>query len=307
MMKAAIDIGTNTLLLLVAEVNGHQVMMRREEHRMPRLGKGVDADGNIKQESIDKVVEILKEYKAILETEFPTCTDVIVTATSAVRDATNRDYFINQVFSKTGFSIILLSGDEEANYTYSGALSVFAEPFAEDTFVLDIGGGSTEIALGREGELIDFHSFDMGCVRFTERYLQHDPPFQEEIIQCREMIRELLQTHKFKPHSKCKAIGVAGTMTSLAAVNLQLKSYDTEKINGHVVRQQVLSKGVEIFSKHTHEQLLELCPNLMRGREDIFLAGLLILEEFMKFYKLEDIIVSTGGIRHGAIIKGNKS
>lgn len=307
MMKAAIDIGTNTLLLLVAEVKGHQVLMLHEEHRMPRLGKGVDADGNIKQESIDKVVEILKEYKSILEEEYPSCSDVVVTATSAVRDATNRDEFINQVFSKTGFSIILLSGDQEANYTYSGALSVFEEPFTKDTFVLDIGGGSTEIALGRKGEVVNFHSFDMGCVRFTERYLKHDPPFQEEIIQCREKIKELLQTHKFKPHKNSVAIGVAGTMTTLAAINLQLQSYVTEKINGHVVKQQELSKGVEIFSKHTHEQLLELSPNLMRGREDIFLAGLLILEEFMKFYKLKEIIVSTGGIRHGAIIKGNKS
>tara|TARA_R110002096_G_scaffold28336_7_gene85911 strand:- start:3709 stop:4629 length:921 start_codon:yes stop_codon:yes gene_type:complete len=306
-MKASIDIGTNTVLLLVAEENGQSLSVIREEHRLPRLGKGVDADGNISEESIIRVIDVLKEYKDIIDTEFAGC-EVIITATSAVRDASNREDFLNQVLTKTGFTVQLLSGKEEADYTYSGALSVFDKGFSEDdVFVLDIGGGSTEIALGRNGQLIDSYSYDMGCVRFTERYLKQDPPFQEEIRECKEQIKSLLNTHKFRPRKKCTAIGVAGTMTSLAAIDLQLETYDTNKLNGHLIRQDKLSKGIELFSLHTHDQLLELSPNLMKGREDIFLAGLLILEEFMKFYSLEEMLVSTGGIRHGAILKNKDS
>ncbi len=308
-MKASIDIGTNTVLLLVAEENGQQLKIRREEHRLPRLGKGVDADGNISVESTIRVIDVLKEFKDIIDAEFAGC-EVIVTATSAVRDAANREEFLNQVLIKTGYTVQILSGKEEADYTYSGALAVFDTNYSEsdeDIFVLDIGGGSTEIALGRKGQLIDSYSFDMGCVRFTERYLKQDPPFQEEIRECKEQIKSLLNTHKFRPRKKCTAIGVAGTMTSLAAIDLQLETYDTSQLNGHLIRQDKLSKGIELFSLHTHDQLLELSPNLMKGREDIFLAGLLILEEFMKFYSLEEMLVSTGGIRHGAILKNKDS
>ncbi len=306
-MKASIDIGTNTVLLLVAEGKGKHINVLREEHRVPRLGKGVDADGNIDEASIIRVINVLKEYKDIIDNEFSGC-EVIVTATSAVRDASNREDFLNQVLIKTGFTVVLLSGKEEANYTYLGATSVFEKDYSdEDVFVLDIGGGSTEVALGRNGQLIDSYSYDMGCVRFTERYLKQDPPFQEEIRECKEQIKNLLNTHKFRPKKNCTAIGVAGTMTSLAAVDLQLDTYDTELLNGHPIRQEKLSKGIELFSLHTHDQLLELSPNLMKGREDIFLAGLLILEEFMKFYNLEEILVSTGGIRHGAILKNKIS
>lgn len=301
-MKAAIDIGTNTVLLLIAEENEDGLRMLHEEQRMPRLGKGVDVNKTLSEESIGRVITSIKEYKNILSTQFAKVTDVIVTATSAVRDASNRNELINLVKKETGFDVQLLSGEEEAEYTYKGALTVFDEQVTGDVFVLDIGGGSTEIALGRDGKLIDSHSFDMGCVRFTERFLVQDPPFQEQIRECRQAVKSMLETKKFKPKKNVQAVGVAGTLTSLAAIDLQIDEYEPEHMNGHLIVRDKLKKGIEIFSLHTHQQLLELSPKVLKGREDIFLAGLLILEGFLNYFDLEEIRVSTGGIRHGALM-----
>ena len=305
-MKAAIDIGTNTVLLLIAEVKGDEIRVIHEEQRIPRLGKGVDNTKLLHKDSIERVLQSLKEYKEIIETKFPEVEQVVITATSAVRDAENRDTFIRKVKEQTGFDIKLLSGDEEAQYTFQGALSVLVIPKKHTAFVLDIGGGSTELALGANKGLEQFHSFDMGSVRFKERFLLHNPPYQEEIFECRDEIRRLLSKKKFKTPKKLTAIGVAGTATSLAAIDLQLDEYENERLNGHIIDRKKLSKSIEIFSLHTYEQLLELSPKLLKGREDIFLTGLLILEGFMKFYDLEQILVSTGGIRHGALLIAEK-
>ncbi len=305
-MKAAIDIGTNTVLLLVGEVNKKSLKVLREEYRIPRLGKGVDANRKLHSDSIKRVLEVLIEYKSIIESDFPDCEQIIITATSAVRDAENRNEFLQLVKKEIGVEVRLLSGDEEAEFTYQGALATLDESQKDSFIVLDIGGGSTEIASGKGADLKAFTSIDMGCVRFTERFLIHNPPYQEEIYHCREAVQELLVKNKLKLPRKLKAIGVAGTMTSLAAINMQVTEADYDLFNGMVIDTDSLSKSIEIFSLHTHDQLLELSPEVLKGRADIFLAGLLILEGFLKYYNLSEIIVSTGGIRHGALLISEK-
>ena len=305
-MKAAIDIGTNTVLLLIAEVSDGNINVLHEEQQIPRLGKGVDNTKLLHKDSVERVLQSLKEFKDVIESDYPEVEEVIVTATSAVRDAENRDAFIKKVQQETGFDIRLLSGDEEAQYTFRGALSVLDLDPHHNAFVLDIGGGSTELALGKTEGLDQFHSFDMGSVRFKERFLLHNPPYQEEIIECRDEIKYLLGKKKFKPPKKLTAVGVAGTATSLAAIDLQLDEYENERLNGHIIDREKLSKSIEVFSLHTYDQLLELSPKLLKGREDIFLTGLLILEGFMKFYDIPEIKVSTGGIRHGALLIAEK-
>ncbi len=305
-MKAAIDIGSNTVLLLVGEVVSTGIYVVREEQRIPRLGKGVDQHKNLDEGSISRVLDVLKEYKTILEQDHPEVTEVIVTATSAVRDAENREAFLKEVSEETGFKVRVLTGDEEAQMTFFGALSAVDDSDARNFFVLDIGGGSTELAMGSKDRLMDFHSFDMGCVRFKERFLVHNPPFQEEIIECREEIQRLFSKKKFRAPREIEAIGVAGTATSLAAIDLQLDEFENDAISGHIIRRDKLSKGIEVFSLHTYDQLLELSPKLLKGRQDIFLAGLLILEGFMKYHDIDEIKVSTGGIRHGALLSSKK-
>ena len=305
-MRAAIDIGTNTVLLLVADVQGNVLKVIDEEQRIPRLGQGVDENKVLQPESMQRVIDAILSYKRILEEHYPTIEEVVVTATSAVRDAHNKQEFMDLVKEETGFEVRLLSGEEEARHTFDGAISVIDTDPGDSFFVLDIGGGSTEIAFGEKGKVKDFFSFDMGCVRFRERFLHHDPPFQEEIRHCREEIEAQFSSKKMKIPRKVKAVGVAGTVTSLAAINMQLDEYDTRMINGHRIECDKLSKGIEIFSLHTYEQLLELSPKFLKGREDIFLAGLLILEGFMKHFRVDEIYASTGGIRHGALLLSKK-
>jgi exopolyphosphatase/guanosine-5'-triphosphate,3'-diphosphate pyrophosphatase len=305
-MKAAIDIGTNTVLLLIGETVDNGLKVLREEYRMPRLGKGVDANRKLHHDSVKRVLDVLKEFKSIIDSEYPECEQIIITATSAVRDAQNKSDFINEVKNVFGVDLRLLSGDEEAQYTYQGALATLNESEKNSFIVLDIGGGSTEIASGKGKSLKTFTSIDMGCVRFTERFLLHNPPYQEEIYLCREAIQDLLIKNKLRLPRNLKAIGVAGTMTSLAAINMQVNEADYDLFNGMVIDTEALTKSIEIFSLHTHDQLLELSPNVMKGREDIFLAGLLILEGFLKYYNLSEIVVSTGGIRHGALLISEK-
>lgn len=170
------------------------------------------------------------------------------------------------------------------------------------SIVLDIGGGSTEIASGKDGVVSDFKSLDMGCVRFKERFLFHDPPFQEEIYECREAIRSMFSKNKIRMPRRFNAIGVAGTATSLAAIDKQIDTYEPDKINGHLINCEKLTKSLDIFKHHTYDQLLEISPTILKGREDIFLTGMLILQGFLNVYEIEEIMISTGGIRHGAII-----
>ncbi|MDR9418459.1 Ppx/GppA family phosphatase [Gracilimonas sp.] len=302
-MKAAIDIGTNTVLLLIAEIEAGQIRVIREEHRSPRLGQGVDGDRNINKEATERVVQALKDYRQILDDEYPGVKDAIVTATSAVRDANNCEDFIQVVKVETCFDIRLLSGREEAEWTAAGALSVLPISDEKRVMILDIGGGSTEVAHLQDGRITDGYSFDMGSVRFTERFLSSNPPTVPEIEVCREAVSNLYDSHTFEYSESVKAVGVAGTLTTLAGMALNLSSYEPEKINGFSITDEIIEHAIKQFKAHTYEVMLEKHPLYLKGRADIFMAGLLILEGFMKKFEVSEIEVSTGGIRHGAILK----
>lgn len=302
-MKAAIDIGTNTVLLLVGEVESGQLKPVREEQRIPRLGKGVDANRVINEDATQRVADALLEYRAILETEFPNVEEVIVTATSAVRDAQNRDEFMASIKQKTGFDIRLLSGSEEAEWTAAGALSVLDISTDSETLILDIGGGSTEIAHLKNGEVVDGHSYDMGSVRFTERFLHSDPPSENEIERCREEVQRFYEGRLFDKVNDPVAVGVAGTVTTLAAIAMGLKTYQPEKLAGFELTRSHIRTVIDEFLNHKSEKMLERHPVYLNGRADIFMAGMLILEGFLDQFELKSMTVSTGGIRHGSLLK----
>lgn len=305
-MKAAIDIGTNTVLLLIGTIHDGKLNVVREEYRIPRLGKGVDESKSLHADSMQRVLNVLNEYNQILEKEYPNCKEVIVTATSAVRDAQNRNEFLHRIKSETGFEVRLLSGDDEAIYTYGGALAPLKTRQESPYVVLDIGGGSTEIALGEGFELSHYTSIDMGCVRFTERFLKGNPPSSDEIEACRIEIDQLLKKQHLSINKNTSAVGVAGTVTTLAAMEMESEVYEPELINGYKLSIDQIRKSIEVFSSRTFDELILLSPVALKGRVDIFLAGLLILEGFLKYYNLTEIVVSTGGIRHGTLLISEK-
>lgn len=301
MLRSSIDIGTNSVLLLVCKQNTDSLEVIFELQRLPRLGKGVDKLGRLSADSMKRVLDVLLEFNSILTSDFPTCETPLITATSAVRDAKNKQEFLAQIYEQTGWVVRLLSGEEEAKYTYLGALS--QTPIQNShALVIDIGGGSTELSLGTPMQWQKGISLDMGCVRYNERFLHHNPPFQEEIGQCVSSIQDYLTKDALKIPKQTSLIAVSGTATSLVAIDAQIHPYDSEKVNNHRITQSQLAKSIDLFRLHTYQELIELHPEVMEGRADIFLTGLLILNEILNHYKAEEFIVSSGGIRHGILV-----
>lgn len=309
MIRSSIDIGTNSVLLLVAEFQNGRLRVLKEEQSVPRLGKGVDSARTLHPDSMQRVLEVLTRYKELLDQNYPDISDdTIVTATSAVRDSANREEFLGKIKEETGWEVRLLSGDEEAETTFRGAVSVL-KPCKSDfvRVVLDIGGGSTEIAAGSDTELKQAVSVDMGSVRFSEKFLKSDPPLPAEMDAARKEIQNLLEGVKLngimnRYSGRIEAVGVAGTVTSIAAIEIGLDQYEAEKINGFVLTKNRLGYFIDKFSKADSNQIEKEYPVFLAGRGDVILAGLLILDEFLDWCGVTEITVSTGGIRHGVLL-----
>lgn len=305
MIRSAIDIGTNSVLLLVADKKKKGIIEPiHEEQRLPRLGSGVDAQKRINEASTQRVINVLQEYKSILNDSYPDASEPVVTATSAVRDALNGDEFIQEVKEKTGYEIRLLSGKDEAKWTAAGALSMIEPPAngRGEYLILDIGGGSTEVAHVRDQYMVDKYSFDMGSVRFTERFLKHDPPTEKEIADCKAFIKKTFRNRFFHNNSYFKAVGVAGTVTSVTAMIMEMDDYNPTEMNDVIIHRDEIQEVIEMFEKKPSDEILKSYPRILAGRSDIFLAGLLILDGFMERFGRKELTVSTGGIRHGAIL-----
>jgi len=304
-LRSAIDIGTNTVLLLVAEQEKNQLIPIFEAQEIPRLGRDVDSNKTLSDSSINRVMDALKKYSSIIGTSYPHCEPPIVTATSAVRDASNRSEFITKVKQELGFDIRLLSGNDEAEWTFAGALSVLPNKIESPVCVLDIGGGSTELAYGQGTNLLKLHSFDMGSVRYTERFLKETPISESTIKQTCDYIQS-----EFRANSEFSSIkdlfvgiGVAGTVSTLAFLEHGFSSYDAKVLNGLQLSLAFVDQKILDWSIMAADDLEKMYPLILKGRADIILAGLLILKSFMNFYNLNELLVSTGGIRHGALLK----
>lgn len=300
-IRSSIDIGTNSVLFLVAEAENGSLKVIEEKQRIPRLGRGVDRDRTLHPDSMQRVLDALNEYKDYLEQNYPGISDhTIVTATSAVRDAANREDFLNRIQEETGWQVRLLSGEEEAKTTFAGALSVLP-PSENRSVIIDIGGGSTEFVYGNANGLEMAQSLDMGSVRFTERFLPDLPPKTAAVEALRTEARRMAETLPL-PQKPFKMVGVAGTVTSIAAIERGMDAYRAEEINGSVLTLSVIEQTIARFLQLTPVQIEEQHPVFLKGRGDVILAGLLILEQSMKWAGAEEILVSTGGIRHGVLM-----
>ena len=301
MRKSAIDIGTNTILMLIADIDpSGELRMVRDEHVIARLGKGVDSNRMILPETFDRVLGYLREYKRIHE-EFHS-EQIIACGTSALRDAANGREFIDHIRKHLGFGIAVLSGDEEADLTYLGGVSEFlGSGTGQDFAVVDIGGGSTEFTSGRGASITSRLSLDIGSVRLTERILKTSPPDAAGLRDAQDYAREhLRELPRLSPHVHC--IGVAGTLTTLAAIDLQLGAYDRKRVSGHVLTIETIRS---IFNRLKRKRLDEIkaIPQILPLRADIILAGILILLERMKKIGTDRITASDRGLRYGILMR----
>ncbi len=298
MTVASIDIGTNTVLLLIGSIaaNG-RIDVLHDEVQAPRLGQGVDAARRLAPASMDRVLAVLSTYRSILERFHPDRT--IVTATSAVRDARNREEFIDAVRNRTGLAVRVLSGNEEAAWTFAG--TVIGTPQAGTALVIDIGGGSTELSIGA-GTSPSFHtSLDVGAVRLTERILRSSPPRLEELADAEAEILSHLATIPAEHFAQGTAYAVAGTPTTLAAHLSGSRTADRTIVDGYILTRRAVAGALRQLAGMTPQEIRAL-GTYFEGREDVIAAGTLILGSVMDHFGLSRVQVSVRGLRYGALL-----
>jgi len=300
MRIASIDIGTNTILLLIAEVNRDGIVkVLHDEQVIARLGKGVDTDRIINQETFVRAKDFLTHYKEVCNTF--SVDHIAAIGTSALRDAKNNHEFISYIKEAIDISIEILSGDDEAKWTYRGGISNFIGR-AEQYSVIDIGGGSTEIISGNSTEIQSKISLDIGSVRITERILKDSPPEIPALMEAHEFILATIPDEQIQKIHSTYAIGVAGTLTTLAALHQKLPTYIPEKVDGYVLSIDDIRYMFTLLKDKSVGQILTF-PQISPGRADIILAGIMILMGFMEKSGLKQITVSDRGLRYGIVLK----
>ena len=293
--KAAIDLGTNTALMVVGQRTNDQVDLLADEHAIVRLGQGVDAHGELSCQAMDRACRQIAAYAN--RAQSLGAEHIAAWGTSALRDATNRTVLIERVQRACGIELRALSGTEEARLTFKGAAWGFdvSSPYA----VVDIGGGSTEIALGTADQLAYSASFDIGAVRISERFFAHLPPPPHQIEQARQTLMTALRSLPRLP-TGITVLGVAGTAIVLAAMDAQSDRFDDPALNGyylpseriHSLSEALLTLDYDALSTHSA---------IGTARADIIGAGALILSAFVRKSGCPGIVVSRRGIRYALL------
>jgi exopolyphosphatase/guanosine-5'-triphosphate,3'-diphosphate pyrophosphatase len=299
---AVVDIGTNSTRLLVADVEDGRVTGELERRTVvTRLGAGVDADGRLQDEAMERVYSTLTDYRELIDRRGADTSLAVLT--SAVRDAANGRQFAEAVESRFGLTPHILSGDEEARLTFLGATSDGDPGDDIPTMVIDIGGGSTEVVIGT-GREAEFHvSNQVGVVRQTERFIHSDPPTESELEALAEDARAILE--RGVPRERRSAvehvIAVAGTATSLGAIAQKLEPYDPDKVQGYVLSRSECRAILDRLAGVTLAQRRRT-PGLDPARAPTIVAGVVILVCVVDLFGLDEVEVSEHDILRGAAL-----
>jgi exopolyphosphatase / guanosine-5'-triphosphate,3'-diphosphate pyrophosphatase len=298
---AVIDVGTNSTRLLVADVADGKVSPLERRSTVTRLGRGVDLSGHLASEAIEDVCGAIGSYVEIVEELEAEFVDAI--ATSAVRDADNGSAFVAELRERFALSARVLDGEEEARSTYLGATS--EAPPDQPTLVVDIGGGSTELVVG-QGSEVSFHdSLQAGVVRHSERHISSDPPTAGELEALATDVRGLIESSLGPGVHADQGIAVAGTPTSLAAVEMELEPYDPSRVHGHVLALPSIQRMLSRLASAPLAERIEI-PGLHPDRAPTIVAGVVILVEVMRAFGLEEIAVSEHDILYGTAISASR-
>jgi exopolyphosphatase/guanosine-5'-triphosphate,3'-diphosphate pyrophosphatase len=300
---AVVDMGTNSTRLLVADVEDGRVRELERRSTVTRLGRGVDTSAQLSAEAIEDVCAAVAAYIGIYE-ELG-AERVVALATSAVRDATNSQMFLAELRERFALDARILDGDEEARLTYLGACA--ERPPAAKTLVVDIGGGSTELVIG-DGPEVGFHtSLQAGTVRHTERHVLHDPADAAELEELAGDVRGLIDAAlagEALAHAN-DGVGVAGTPTSLAAIEQELDPYDPELVHGYRLSLESIQRMCSELSAMPLAERLRV-KGLHEGRAPTIVAGVVILIQVMRAFGLSEIEVSEHDILWGAALEATR-
>ncbi|HZC74147.1 MAG TPA: Ppx/GppA phosphatase family protein [Jatrophihabitans sp.] len=296
MRVAAIDCGTNSIRLLIAEPGATGLLDVVREMRIVRLGEGVDRTGRLAPAALDRTRAALTDYAAQIRAH--DAERVRMVATSATRDAANRADFVAMVHAELGVEPEVITGHEEAALTYAGATSVF-DRVRGGLLVADIGGGSTELVRGN-GDHLRAHSMDVGCVRMTERHLRDDPPTIEQIDATVADLHAAIKLARADVplDPDVTFVGVAGTVTTVAAIALGLDSYQAEAIHGSTITAGQVADVTEQLLHMTHAERAAL-PVMHPGRVDVIGGGALVLRTLVEESGVDAVIASEHDILDG--------
>ncbi|PUA83060.1 Ppx/GppA phosphatase family protein [Nocardioides currus] len=296
MRVAAVDCGTNTIKLLIGEHTdaGLEVLVR--ESSMVRLGQGVDATGRLADEALERAFAAIDTYAALISQH--DVETIRFCATSATRDADNAAQFRAGVLARLGVEPEVLSGDEEAAVAFAGAMSNVPDEAARPILVVDIGGGSTEVVLGDDAGVVAARSMDVGSVRLHERHVRHDPATREEIEAVVRDIDDQLDASGVDLAAAATVVGIAGTMTTLAAGVLDLAAYDPEAIDRSVHTHADVHSHVDRLVAMTVAERLAL-GYMHPGRADVIDAGALIASRVLRRTTVDELLVSESDILEG--------
>jgi exopolyphosphatase/guanosine-5'-triphosphate,3'-diphosphate pyrophosphatase len=299
---AAVDIGTNSVRLLVAEVDGvgreAEITPVDRRMRITRLGQGVDRSRRLHPDAVTRTVDVLREYRGALD-ELGVAR-VRATATSAARDALNRDEFFGAAAAVLGVEPELLPGEEEARLSFIGATAELDEP--APYLVVDIGGGSTEFVVGTS-DPEGLTSVDVGCVRLSEQFLTSDPPAAEELSEAVSVVRDhLADVDREVPavRDAVTLVGLAGTVTTMAAVEMGLPEYDRDKIHHFRLERGAAEEVFRTLATETAEERRHN-PGLEPGRVDVIVGGAIVLVTVLRYFGFDEVLVSEADILDGLV------
>ena len=299
MTIASIDLGTNTILLLIAQVDfkHKKIHVLFEDQKIPRIGEGLKPGFPISENKEKMLLDILSSYKN-LANQLPMRAN-FSDSNQCFSHCLQQDYLVAMISKTLNLKVNVISGEEEARLTFLGCTS---ENDSDRTIaVIDIGGGSTEFAYGVSGKILSSNSLPMGVVSLTEKFFLHDPPTEKEILDCQSVIKKELQTAVETNLKLDKTIAVAGTPTTLACIKKEMISYDEAKVEGAVLTQSDLNDFINQLSVMSSLEIKNKFKSVVNGREDVLLAGTILLFEMMNYLKVKEIVVSTKGVRYGAI------
>jgi exopolyphosphatase/guanosine-5'-triphosphate,3'-diphosphate pyrophosphatase len=301
MRVAVVDMGTNSTRLLVADVEEGRVHEVERRSTVTRLGRGVDTSAQLSTEAIEDVCAAVDSYISLYEDL--AVERVTAIATSAVRDAENSAVFLAELRERFALDTVILDGAREAHLTYLGATAARAP--SDRTLVVDIGGGSTELVVGDGVDLSFYDSLQIGTVRHTERHIGGDPASPAELEALANDVRALISRslEGAALPSANVGIGVAGTPTSLAAIEQRLDPYDPELVHGYVLSLEAIQRMFSELAAMPLAERLEV-PGLHRGRAPTIVAGVVILIQVMRAFGLSEIEVSEHDILWGAALAG---
>ncbi len=306
-LSAAIDIGSNTIRLLIGDVRDNRIEHVYSDRKITRLAEGIGKIKRLRDENIEASIRVLKHYSSVIQEHG--ILSVGAVATGAIREVSNADTFIRKAFTNAGVAIEVISGEKEAELILKGVLSSLFDslPIARNQiFIVDIGGGSTEWIVWREKRLLDMGSIPIGVVKLHEKCVKTDPiskaditELDKEILPMLEMLKERIG-HPLE--TKTTFIGTAGTFTTLAAIDLRLKNYSREKIHLHRISlPRLLNMSRSLLALSLKERIK--VAGIEPGRADLIIPGIQFTINIMKTLQFDELIISDYGLLEGVLIE----